>query len=191
MFQYWWSWTKYSLLVVFATTILGCLYAVLGIQLLFSINFPDYYIETHGKEISILHPAYACPTAYMGTFFRAAFALLCGTCLSLLHIIYSLTYLTLYEGMAILATGMGTAGKYIRSDSYADKDRKKFYLSDEFNVSDKEKGDDDEWFQSMRKFWKYNATIDPVDQKSEVVEVDSDDDFGPLPALLSQQSKLG
>ncbi len=93
--------------------------------------------------------------------------------------------------MAILATGMGTAGKYIRSDSYADKDRKKFYLSDEFNVSDKEKRDDDIWFRPLREMWKYNAAIDPVDPKSEVVEIDSDDDFGPIPALISQHSKRG
>ncbi len=87
MFQYWWSWTKYSLLVVFATTVLGCFYAILGVQLLFSINFPDYYIEAHGADISILYPHYRCPTAYMGTFFRVSFLLLCGTYIHLSHFI--------------------------------------------------------------------------------------------------------
>ncbi len=79
MFQYWWSWTKYALLVVFFTTVFGCLYAILGVEVLFTMNYPDYYIEEHGKSVDWLDPSGTCPTAHLVLFFKVAFAAFCGT----------------------------------------------------------------------------------------------------------------
>lgn len=58
VFQIYWGYAKYSIFVSMATTIFGCIYAVLACNVLFAIKYPDYYIEKHGE----LSGTQECPT---------------------------------------------------------------------------------------------------------------------------------
>ena len=95
LYTVWWEKAKYCVFVCFFTTIVAMIYAILAVQVLFNIKYPDYFINETGKydlyELS-------SPTAHMQAFFYVCFGLGCV--------------------VTIICTGWGTASRYSKEDQY-------------------------------------------------------------------------
>lgn len=95
LYTVWWEKAKYCVFVCFFTTIVAMIYAILAVQVLFNIKYPDYFINETGKydlyELS-------SPTAHMQAFFYLCFGMGCV--------------------VTIVCTGWGTASRYSKEDQY-------------------------------------------------------------------------
>ena len=93
MFQRWWIYSKFGVLAVMFTTMLGCIYSVFAILVLCFIKFPDYWILQTGKFSGT---DYLDPFGYMDSFFKLA-AAIAGF-------------------VVIMSCGMGTSRRYSFED---------------------------------------------------------------------------
>jgi len=110
LYSVWWDKAKYGVFLCFFSTGSACIYAILSVQVLMNIKYPDYYIHETGKyNLS----AVDSPTSHLNLFFYMSFGLFCV--------------------VTILATGWGTASRYSMEDRFREDD---WYSSKKVQLAD-------------------------------------------------------
>lgn len=99
MYTVWWGYAKFGVMTCICTTAVGCIYAALAAQLLFSFKYPDYYVEVNGRSS---WTDYDSPTGHLSMFF---------------------TYVCITVAFIVIGCcGVGTAARYALEDFMIQED---------------------------------------------------------------------